>query len=253
MDKQISWTDSLEQHIIAYDHIPEQNYFTPANLEIIHTDLKKTGKLIGYIKGAGDKVPEAIKELGYQIEYLSENDLNYTNLKRFDAVVTGVRAYNTLEYLGNNVYRDLMKYIEEGGNYLVQYNTSSNLGPMKAEMAPYPIQVTRNRITLEDAKPTFAIPGHEIFNFPNKIKDKDFLNWVQERSIYNATAESEKVEFPLIFNDPNEAPDKGNIAVIKHGKGRFIYTGLVFFRELPAAVPGAYRLFANLLSNPNAK
>lgn len=253
MDKQISWTDSLEQHIIAYDHIPEQNYFTPANLEIIHTDLKKTGKLIGYIKGAGDKVPEAIKELGYQIEFLSENDLNYTNLKRFDAVVTGVRAYNTLEYLGNNVYRDLMKYIEEGGNYLVQYNTSSNLGPMKAEMAPYPIQVTRNRITLEDAKPTFAIPEHEIFNFPNKIKDKDFLNWVQERSIYNATAESEKVEFPLIFNDPNEAPDKGNIAVIKHGKGRFIYTGLVFFRELPAAVPGAYRLFANLLSNPNAK
>jgi len=253
LDKNTSWIDSLEQHIIAYDHIPEQNYFTPSNLEIIHTDVKKTGKLIGYIKGAGDKVPEAIKELGYQIEFLSENELNYTNLKRFDAIVTGIRAYNTLEYLGNNVYRDLMKYIEEGGNYLVQYNTSSNLGPMKAEMAPYPIQVTRNRITLEDAKPTFAIPTHEILNFPNKITEKDFLNWVQERSIYNAVSDSDKVEFPLIFNDPNEAPDKGNIAVIKYGKGRFIYTGLVFFRELPAGVPGAYRLFANLLSNPNAK
>ncbi len=248
-----SWTDSLQQHTIAYDHIPEQNYFTPASIEIVHTDIKKSGKLIGYIKGAGDRVPEAIKELGYQVEFLNESNLTYDNLKRFDAVVTGIRAYNTLDYLGNNVYRDLMKYIENGGNYVVQYNTSSNLGPMKAEMAPEPISITRNRITLEDAKPTFAIPQHEILNFPNKITEKDFEQWIQERSIYNAVSESEKVEFPLIFNDPNESPDKGNIAFIKYGKGRFIYTGLVFFRELPAAVPGAYRLFANLLSNPNSK
>ncbi len=251
INKNTFWVDSLEQHTIAYDHIPEQNYFTPVQLEIIHTQIKKTGKLVGYIKGAGDKVPEAIKELGYQLEYLNESDLNYNNLKRFDAVITGIRAYNTLEFLGNNVYRDLMKYIENGGNYVVQYNTSSNLGPMKAEMAPYPITITRNRITLEDAKPTFAIPSHEILNFPNKITEKDFDLWVQERSIYNAVTDSDKVEFPLVFNDPNEAPDKGNIAVIKYGKGRFIYTGLVFFRELPAAVPGAYRLFANILSNPN--
>ncbi len=246
-----SWVDSLEQHLIAYDHIPEQNYFTPATLEIIHTDIKKTGKRIGYIKGAGDKVPEAIRELGYDIEFLSESDLNYNHLKQFDAVVTGVRAYNTLEYLGNNVYRELMKYIEEGGNYVVQYNTASNLGPMKAEMAPYPITITRNRITLEDAKPILANPSHEVFNYPNKITEKDFDHWIQERSIYNAVSDSEKVEFPLVFNDPNESPDKGNIAVMKYGKGRFIYTGLVFFRELPVAVPGAYRLFANLLSNPN--
>jgi LmbE family N-acetylglucosaminyl deacetylase len=253
INKNTAWTDSLEQHTIAYDHIPEQNYFTPANLEIIHTKLAKTGKLIGYIKGAGDKVPEAIRELGYQLVYLNESDLTFENLKRFDAVVTGVRAYNTLDYLGNNVYRELMKYIENGGNYVVQYNTASNLGPLKADMSPYPLTVTRNRITLEDAKPTFAIANHEVFNFPNKITERDFDLWVQERSIYNAVSDSEKVEFPLVFNDPNESNDKGNIAVMKYGKGRFIYTGLVFFRELPAAVPGAYRLFANLLSNPNSK
>lgn len=248
-----TWTDSLEQHTIAYDHIPEQNFFTPATLEIVHTDLKKTGARIGYIKGAGDKVPEAIKEMGYQIEYLAEKDLTFNNLKRFDAVVTGVRAYNTLEYLGNNVYKELMKYVENGGNYVVQYNTASYLGPMKAEMSPFPMTITRNRITLEDAKPTFAIPGHELFQFPNKISEKDFEHWVQERSIYNAVSDSDKVEFPLVFADPGESPDKGNIAFSKFGKGRFIYTGLVFFRELPAAVPGAYRLFANLISNPNAK
>ncbi|RVU26560.1 PIG-L family deacetylase [Sandaracinomonas limnophila] len=253
INKNTSWTDSLEQHTIAYDHIPEQNYFTPANLEIIHTKIAKTGKLIGYIKGAGDKVPEAIKELGYQIVFLNESDLTFDNLKRFDAVVTGVRAYNTLDYLGNNVYRELMKYIKNGGNYVVQYNTASNLGPLKADMSPYPLTVTRNRITLEDAKPTFALPNHEVLNFPNKITEKDFDLWVQERSIYNAVSDSDKVEFPLVFNDPNESNDKGNIAVMKYGKGRFIYTGIVFFRELPAAVPGAYRLFANLLSNPNSK
>ena len=248
-----NWIDSLEQHTIAYDHIPEQNYFTPAKLDIVHTDLKKTGKLIGYIKGAGDKVPEAIKELGYQIEFLGQSDLNYNNLKRFDAVITGVRAYNTLEYLGNNVYQELMKYVENGGNYVVQYNTASNLGPMKAEMSPFPMTITRNRITLEDAKPVFALPSHEVFQVPNKITETDFNHWIQERSIYNAVSNSDKVEFPLEFADPGENADKGNIAFCKYGKGRFIYTGLVFFRELPAGVPGAYRLFANLISNPNSK
>jgi hypothetical protein len=120
-------------------------------------------------------------------------------------------------------------------------------------MSPYPLQVTRNRITKEEAKPVFLQPNHALFNSPNKISETDFLDWIQERSIYTAETNDPHFEFPLGFSDPGEAENKGNIAVTKYGKGQFIYTGLVFFRELPAGVPGAWRLFANLLANPNSK
>ncbi|MHA8049746.1 PIG-L family deacetylase [Aquirufa sp. ROCK-SH2] len=246
------WIDSLELQKIAYDHIPTQRYYNKVNLEILHIDFKKQGKLIGYIKGAGDRVPEALTQMGYDVKMLAESDLTFENLKKYDAVVTGIRAYNTLDYL-SNAYTDLMKYIENGGNYVVQYNTASFLGPMNAEMAPYPLKVGRTRITDETAKPEFLLPQHAVFNQPNKINFDDFSEWVQERSIYNGVSDDSRVEFPLGFTDPKESLDKGNIALINYGKGRFIYTGLVFFRELPASVPGAWRLFSNLISNPNSK
>lgn len=247
-----NWIDSLELHSIEYAHIPTQRYFTGVGLDLIHSPIVSKGKRIGYIRGAGDKVPEALSQMGYQVDFLKESDLKLESLKKYDAIVTGIRAYNTEDYLGN-AHPELMKYIENGGNYVVQYNTASFLGPMKAQMSPYPFQVGRSRITRENAQPEFLLASHAVLNQPNKISSEDFQGWVQERSIYLGESSDPHVEFPLGFTDPGEKLEKGNIAVAKYGKGRFIYTGLVFFRELPAAVPGAYRLFANLISNPNSK
>ena len=244
------WVDSLELQTIEYAHIPTQRYFTPVNLSLLHIDFAKKGKRIGYIKGAGDKVPEGLKQMGYEVDFLSEKELTAANLQQYDAVLTGVRAYNTNEYWGN-VFPEIMKYIENGGNYVVQYNTASYLGPMKSNMSPYPLLVTRNRITKEEAKPNFLLPAHALLNRPNKITEADFADWIQERSIYTAETNDPHFEFPLGFSDPNESENKGNIAVTKYGKGQFIYTGLVFFREIPAGVPGAYRLLANLLAKPD--
>jgi LmbE family N-acetylglucosaminyl deacetylase len=245
-----NWVDSSEIHTIDYAHIPTQRYFTPVNLSLLHIDFAKKGNRLGYIKGAGDKVPEGLKQMGYQVDFLTEKDLTAANLRQYDVVMTGVRAYNTNEYW-ENAYPEIMKYIENGGNYVVQYNTASFLGPMKSSMSPYPLLVTRNRITKEEAKPNFLQPNHVLFNHPNKISDKDFEDWIQERSIYTAETNDPHFEFPLGFSDPNESENKGNIAVTKYGKGQFIYTGLVFFREIPAGVPGAYRLLANLLAKPD--
>lgn len=244
------WVDSLELQTIEYAHIPTQRYFTPVNLSLLHIDFVKKGKRLGYIKGAGDKVPEGLKQMGYEVDFLTEKELTAANLKQYDVVMTGVRAYNTNEYWGN-VFPEIMKYIENGGNYVVQYNTASYLGPMKSNMSPYPLLVTRNRITKEEAKPKFLLPEHALLNRPNKITEADFADWIQERSIYTAETNDPHFEFPLGFSDPNESENKGNIAVTKYGKGQFIYTGLVFFREIPAGVPGAYRLLANLLAKPD--
>ena len=247
-----NWIDSLELQTIEYPHIPTQRYFTTVNLDILHIPLVKKGQRIGYIKGAGDKVPEALGQMGYEVDFLSENDLKASILKKYDAVIAGVRAYNTQNFM-ENAYPELMKYVENGGNYVIQYNTASFLGPMKSAMAPYPMNVGRNRITQEDAKPEFLLPNHALLNTPNKITDHDFVDWVQERSIYTAESDDAHYEFPLGFSDPGEKLNKGNIIMTKYGKGQFMYTGLVFFRELPAGVPGAWRLFTNLISNPNSK
>lgn len=244
-----SWVDSLSLQTIDYPHIPIQRYFAQVNLSLLHIDFAKKGRRLGYIKGAGDKVPEGLKQMGYEVDFLTEKDLTAANLQRYDVVLTGVRAYNTNDFW-TNAYPEIMKYIENGGNYVVQYNTSSYAGPMKSSMSPYPLLVTRNRISKEEAKPVFLDPQHPIFNSPNKISEADFNDWIQERSIYTAETSDPHFEFPLGFSDPNEAENKGNIAITKYGKGQFIYTGLVFFREIPAGVPGAYRLLANLLAKP---
>ena len=169
------------------------------------------------------------------------------NLKSLDAVITGVRAYNTNEYLSAK-YSTLMKYIEEGGNLIVQYNTSSQIGPVKAKIAPYPFDISRNRITDEKATVKILQPAHPLLNYPNKIGTKDFEGWVQERSIYHASNWDSHYETIFSMHDPDENDDEGSLITTKYGKGNFVYTGLVFFRELPAGVPGAYRLLANLIA-----
>jgi hypothetical protein len=142
-----------------------------------------------------------------------------------------------------------MQYVNDGGVLLTQYNTSNAIGPVKAKMSPYPFTISRNRVTDEEAMVNFLLPDHPALNYPNKITAKDFEGWVQERSIYNAEGIDGNYQRILSMKDPNENEQDGSLIIANYGKGRFIYTGLVFFRELPAAVPGAYRLFANLIAN----
>jgi hypothetical protein len=213
----------------------------------LNIDLKTSGKKVGYIVGAGDKVPEALEQMGYEVTLLNDKELSRNHLQQFDAILTGVRAYNTDEWL-NRHFEKLMKYVEGGGNLIVQYNTSSNAGPVRAKIGPYAFEISRNRITDENAAVHFLLPDHPVLNFPNKIREADFTGWVQERSIYHAAKLDSNYQSILRMNDPGDAPDDGSLVIAKYGKGYFTYTGLVFFRELPAGVPGAYRLMANLIA-----
>ncbi|NJO24974.1 MAG: ThuA domain-containing protein [Bacteroidia bacterium] len=235
---------------INYDHIPSIKYFSDATHRLLELDVKRDGKKIGYIKGAGDKVPEALQQMGYELSFLEEKDITADNLKQFDAVVAGVRAYNVHEWL-NTVNDVLNDYVKNGGNYLVQYNTNSFVGPARFKMGPYPFVISRNRITDEDSKVNFTDTSDGLLNWPNKITDKDFEGWVQERGVYFADQMDANYKAILSMKDPGEAELKGSLIAARYGKGRFIYTGLAFFRQLPAGVPGAYRLFANLIANPN--
>jgi hypothetical protein len=237
---------------IEYDHIPAIVYFHEATAKLSKIDLKTEGNYVGYIPGAGDKVPEALVAMGYKVITLKEADITASNLKQFDAIVTGIRAYNTNEWM-NNVYDELMLYVKEGGVLLVQYNTSNRIGPVIAKIAPYPFNISRNRVTDEEATVNFLIPGHPALNYPNKITAKDFDGWIQERSIYHAEKTDPAYKHILSMKDPGEKEHDGSLIVADYGKGRFVYTGPVFFRDLPAGVPGAYRLFANLIANNRNK
>jgi LmbE family N-acetylglucosaminyl deacetylase len=232
---------------VKYDHIPYISYFTMATVANKKLDLKTYNKKIGYIVGAGDKVPEALEQMGYEVTLLTSKELSKNGLDKYDAIITGVRTYNTHDWM-NNHYDKLMKYVSEGGNLIVQYNTSNQIGPVRAKIGPYNFDITRNRVTDENAKVTLLKPEHPVFNFPNKITDEDFKGWIQERSIYHASDTSGKYEKLIGMNDPGEKSDDGSLIVTKYGKGWFTYTGIVFFRELPAGVPGAYRLLANIIA-----
>ncbi|MBX3253630.1 MAG: PIG-L family deacetylase [Chitinophagaceae bacterium] len=237
---------------IEYPHIPSISYLYLNKVKVIDDEIITAGKKIGYINGAGDKIPDALKDLGYDVTFLTEADILTGNLAQYDAIVTGVRAYNIHDWL-NNVYDTLMKYVSNGGNLVVQYNTSNYIGPVKARMGPYPFDISRTRVTDENAQVSFLQKDDLVLNWPNKISAKDFDNWIQERGIYFAAQAGAEYKSILAMNDPGEEPATGSLIVANHGKGRFIYTGLVFFRQLPAGVGGAYRLFANLVANPNYK
>jgi hypothetical protein len=236
--------------LIRYDHIPPITYFKPAAVYTRNFPVRIAGKEIGYIPGAGDKIPEGLKQLGYSITVLNENLLASLPLQQFDAIITGVRAHNTQDWL-NKYYEKIMTYVEQGGNYVVQYNTSNQIGPVKAKIGPYPFAITRNRITDQEAAVNFLEPSHPVFNFPNRISQQDFVGWIQERSIYHGLDTTGKLQALLSMADPDEKPDTGSLLVARYGKGWFTYTGLSFFRQIPAGVPGAYRLLANLLALGN--
>lgn len=231
---------------IKYDHIPIQTLFPEAEIKLIRLDVKKKLKRIGYIPGAGDEVAPCLTQLGYEVTTLTDEKLASENLNQYEAIITGVRAYNTNEKLPS-FKQKLMDYVANGGNLIVQYNTNSWAGPLSSDIGPYKFKISRDRITDEEAKVNFELPNHPVLNTPNKITDKDFEGWIQERSIYHAGDWDSNYVAPLSMADPGEKNNKGALIIAKHGKGHFVYSGLVFFRQLPAGVPGAYRLLVNLL------
>lgn len=237
---------ALEMKTISYDHIPRIDYFRPAVEKFVVADVRTAGHRIGYIEGAGDKVPQALQQMGYEVVLLKERDITTANLKQFDAVLTGVRAYDVHGWLTAK-HDVLMDYIKEGGNLIVQYNRD-NLGRMSSNIGPYAFAVSNIRVTDEHARVNFLQPDHPVLNSPNKISDKDFEGWIQERGIYFAGQTDPAYQAVLSMNDPGEQEQKGSLVIARYGKGSFVYTGLVFFRELPAGVPGAYRLMANIIA-----
>jgi len=233
--------------IIKHPHIPAQTVLLSSNAKVVRIDLEKSGEKVGYVMGAGDVVPASLSQMGFQVTQLNVNNLTEENLKPFDAVVLGVRAYNTVEGIEFK-QKALFNYVENGGNLIVQYNTTGDLKVSEKELAPLPMSLSRDRITDEDAPVTFLVPNHSILNFPNKITESDFKGWEQERGLYFPGKWDNAFTPVLRFNDPGEKPLDGALLVARHGKGYYIYTGLSFFRELPAGVPGAFRLFANMIS-----
>jgi LmbE family N-acetylglucosaminyl deacetylase len=238
---------------IEYDHIPYQFILGDARAKIVVLDLAKKGSnKIGYIPGAGDNIPACLAQIGYEVTLLTDELLAKEDLGKYAAIVTGIRAYNTNDRLP--VYYDkLMAYVQQGGNLIVQYNTNNRVAPMETRIGPYPFTISRDRVTDDNAKVEFTAPEHPVLNKPNVITEEDFEGWVQERGIYFATQLDEHYQTVLSMHDPNEPDHSGSLIVAPYGKGNFVYTGLVFFRELPAGVPGAYRLFVNLLSLPPNK
>jgi len=240
-------TESKGFRTIRYEHIPNINLFPEANAKLEVADLKIAGKRIAYIDGAGDLVGNALQQVGYQVVHLSPSQVLLNDLSAYDAIVTGVRFFNVNEE-AKNIYSKLMDYVKNGGVLLEQYNVNNGL--KSNAFGPYPFRLVNKRVTEEDAVVTFTKPAHVALNYPNKITSKDFEGWVQERGLYFAEDVDPKYETVLRMNDTGEAASDGSLLIADYGKGKFVYTSLSFFRQLPAGVPGAYRLFANLLAKP---
>jgi len=229
---------------ISYPHIHRQVYFPMSRVKVVKLDVRRLGNRLGYIMGAGDEVPAGLRSLGYEVVELSDEELENADLSGFDAIITGIRAYNTRERLKHTQPR-LLKYVEEGGTLIVQYNVSRGL--QLANPGPYPLTIGRDRVSMEDAHVEFLDPSHPLLNFPNAITQKDLEGWVQERGLYFASRWDERYTPVLSSHDAGEPDRNGGLLYARYGKGVFIYTGYSWFRQLPAGVPGAFRLFVNLI------
>ncbi|MFN6943474.1 MAG: PIG-L family deacetylase [Cytophagaceae bacterium] len=230
---------------LEYPHITTQTLFPKANARLVRMDIKRNDERIGYIMGAGDKVPEMLRNIGYQVKMIDQNILVGGDLSAYDVIITGVRAYNTNSDL-QHFNKILLKFVEDGGTLLVQYNVSRGL--VTEDIGPYPFSITRERVTDEASPVEFVNTIHPILHLPNRITENDFKGWVQERGLYFVGEKAEEYESILAFQDPGEEMNEGSLIVADYGKGKFIYSGISFFRQLPAGVPGAYKLFINMIS-----
>ena len=238
---------SKELVTIAYDHIPTQSVLLESKAKVVRLNIDKYGEHIGYIVGAGDKVPESLEQIGYQVHLIDPVEIEAGSLDKYDAVVTGIRAYNVLENLKFK-QRFLFDYVENGGNLILQYNTAGRWAPQYKDIAPYPLTLSRDRVTNENSEVNIIAPNHPLVTFPNPITEEDFDGWVTERGLYFPQEWDPAFTPVFSMKDEGESPTEGSLLVAPYGKGYYIYTGLSFFRELPAGVPGAYKIFANMLS-----
>lgn len=232
-------------HVIAYPHIPTQILLPDATSKLVRLDLKKQGTTIAYVKGAGDAIPSALRTMGYEVWEMKDEEVTSANLARVDAVVLGVRALNVNSRMPFMI-NTLMEYVKDGGTMVVQYNTRGDFDSGK--YAPYKIELSRSRVTEEDSEIRILKPGHPALSSPNKIGPEDFNGWVQERGLNYPEQWDPKYDAVLSMNDTGESPLDGSLLVTRYGEGNYIYTSLSFFRQLPEGVPGAFKLFANLVS-----
>ena len=238
-------TFDKEKIDINYPHIFKQMVLKSAEAKAIKLNIKTKGEKIAYIMGAGDEVPKSLTQMGYEVTILKPEDISTERLQNFDVVMTGIRAYNVVTTLGfkQNI---LLDFVKNGKTMIVQYNTLDEF--ITKDIAPFPIKISRDRVTEENAEVRFLAPNHAILNYPNKITQEDFKGWKQEQGLYYPS-EWDKNFTPIISsNDKGEKPKDGAILVAKHGKGHYIYTGISFFRELPEGVAGAFRLLSNMIA-----
>lgn len=240
----------LQQVVIDYPHLPRRTVLSPATQQLVPVALQR-GEVarVGYVAGSGDGVADALRGVGYAVEELTEQSIAAGDLGRFDAIVMGIRAYNTHPRL-LALHGPLMTYVAAGGRLIVQYNTNNRFDPLEGAIGPAPFQISRKRVTDETAAMVPVDPAHPALHAPNALAEVDFEGWVQERGLYFADAWDEAYQPLFTLHDPGEEPLSGSTLIARHGEGVFVYTGLSFFRQLPAGVPGAYRLLANLLAMP---
>ena len=231
--------------VISYDHIPHQTLLPSSEAKVVRVNLNKTGGTIAYLKGAGDDVPDALRSMGFTVLEMKNEEVTRENLRKVDAVVLGIRALNTNERI-RFMMETLLNYVKEGGTLITQYNTSFDLGT--DTFSPYSFKISRDRVTEENAEVRILKPDHKALNYPNKITPQDFDNWIQERGLYFPNQWDNNFEALLSMNDTNEPAKDGSLLIAKWGEGYYVYTGLSFFRQLPEGVPGAFKLFANLVS-----
>jgi len=231
--------------VINYDYIPLLNVLSHAEARAVRVDVEITHPRIAYIMGAGDNIPAGLRQIGYQVDMLQPSELLTIPLDNYAAVVTGIRAYNTIDELGFAQDR-MLDYVKRGGILIVQYTTPWQLRTDR--LSPYHMTISRFRVTDHEAEVRLLVPDHQVLNYPNKITDADFEGWVQERGLYYAGEWGDEFVAILGSNDPNEPSRDGGLLIAQHGEGYYVYTGLALFRQIPAGVPGAFRLFANLLS-----
>lgn len=243
-------------HTVAYDHIPPQTVVTPASLRVTRADVRTLSRRIGYVMGAGDEMPDALRQWGAEVTLLSDADLERGGLSSYDAIVTGVRAYNVRPALRANHER-LLEYMRNGGALIVQYNTATG-GPFGREsdeldrIGPYPLSTGRARTTVEESPLVPLDPAHPLLNAPNRITAADYEGWVQERGLYFASKWDERYTPLWESHDPGEPEQRGATLTARYGKGVYVFTPMSWFRQLPAGVPGAHRIFANFVSAAKA-
>jgi len=230
---------------ISYPHIKPQVYFPESEIKLIKLELKKFDTKIGYVMGSGDEIPDCLRDVGYDVTLLNDESLDGADLSNYDAIITGIRAYNTRERLKYDQPR-LLEYVKNGGTLIVQYNVPSGL--QTENIGPYSFKLSNDRITVEESPINFVNPGHQLLNFPNKVTQNDFDNWVQERGLYFSNQWDEKYTTVLAGHDPGEKDLPGGMLFANYGKGVFIYSGYAWFRQLPAGISGAYKIFVNMIS-----